>query len=437
MAGLRLILEDGMKTPKVGLAFLTGALFLAGYFASTPAAFHSGGVAECAGCHSMHNPKEGGSFLLVGTDQSSTCLTCHQSEGDTGPNGYHVSTIEDKLGDKMSPLQRTPGGDFGWIKKNYAAGSYSEDGSTHGHNIVAVDFGYEADTEWDTAPGGGVFPSSMLGCASCHDPHGENRRLLNGTIAQAGGPIKASGSYYDNNSIDNNEPSATEAVGVYRLLGAAGYGQKGGGVTFAGVPAAKVNSTYNRTEASTQTRVAYGHATSGGHISWGKWCATCHPKMHSDGNYVHPIDETLGSEIALNYNQYVKTGDMTGTTANSFSSLVPFVENTADYRALAAHAVNTAPQPGPGSSDRVSCLSCHRAHASGMMYGLRFDIEYEFMTKAGNYIGSDNTAVTGSRAPQQHRGRTIAEWQAAYYDRPATQFATYQRVLCNKCHQKD
>jgi hypothetical protein len=30
-----------------------------------------------------------------------------------------------------------------------------------------------------------------------------------------------------------------------------------------------------------------------------------------------------------------------------------------------------------------------------------------------------------------------AETNAAYYDRPVTKFATYQRVLCNKCHAKD
>ena len=34
-------------------------------------------------------------------------------------------------------------------------------------------------------------------------------------------------------------------------------------------------------------------------------------------------------------------------------------------------------------------------------------------------------------------GRSIADWQAAYYDRPAALWATYQRVLCNKCHAKD
>jgi predicted CXXCH cytochrome family protein len=117
---------------------------------------------------------------------------------------------------------------------------------------------------------------------------------------------------------------------------------------------------------------------------------------------------------------------------------VPFAENTGDFSILASHAKNNdSVLNGPTSSDKVTCLSCHRAHASGFVHMLRFDQGYEFTTKAGQYIGSDNPAVTGSRAPLQHRGRTNAEWQAAYYDRPASKFATFQRVLCNKCHAKD
>ena len=69
---------------------------------------------------------------------------------------------------------------------------------------------------------------------------------------------------------------------------------------------------------------------------------------------------------------------------------------------------------------------------------LRFDQGYEFMTEDGQYLGTDNPGVTtAARANVQRRGRTMAEWQAAYYDRPVTKFATYQRALCNKCHAKD
>jgi len=421
-----------MKGLKLSLMFLT-ATFLALGLSGAAYAFHSGGVAECEGCHSMHTPQVGGTFLLVGTDQSSACLSCH---GPSSTGGYHVAS-DPGTG---TPANFTPGGDFGWLKKTYnysytsggVTTDYSEEGQTHGHNVVAVDLGYTADTENSTAPGG-TFPAAQLACNSCHDPHGQYRRLQAGTIAKTGAPIKASGSY----NGASNEPTATEAVGVYRLLAGAGYTKDG--ITFNGVPAAKVPSTYNQSEGTDQVRVAYGVATSGGHQTWGNWCATCHPSMHSTGNYVHPVDQGLGSTIAGLYGQYVKSGDMSGSAASSFLSLVPFATNSGDYTVLAGLASNTDTQlGGPGTSDQVTCVSCHRAHASGFLHALRFDQGYEFMVKAGDYIGSDNPAVgTTGRGPLQSRGRLIADWQAAYYDRPATMWASYQRVLCNKCHAKD
>lgn len=421
-----------MKVTRLSLISLAIALLTFG-ITGVAFAFHSGGVAECEGCHSMHSPKAGGSYLLVGTDASSTCLTCHQNAADTRPTSYHISTVDSQLA-TGTPLQRTPGGDFGWVKKTftytYQGTTYTETGG--GHNIVASDFGYLEDSHNSTAPGG-AFPSSQLACNSCHDPHGQYRRLQSGTIAKTGQPIKASGSY---NGV-SNEPTATEAVGVYRLLAGAGYTK--GSVTFNGVPAAKVPSTYNQTEATNQVRVAYGVATAGGHSTWGNWCATCHPSMHSSGNYVHPVDQNLGSTVASIYNTYVKSGDMTGTSATAFTSLVPFATNSSDYTVLAGLAnSNGSNLNGPNGTDQVTCLSCHRAHASGFSHALRFDNGYEFMTKGGDYIGSDNPEIgTGGRGPLQSRGRTIADWKAAYYDREATKFATYQRVLCNKCHAKD
>jgi hypothetical protein len=159
--------------------------------------------------------------------------------------------------------------------------------------------------------------------------------------------------------------------------------------------------------------------------------------MHSGttSSYVHPTDQNLGSGIANLYNLYKKSGDMSGTSADSYLSLVPFISNTDNYTTLAS---NVPGLTGPGTTDQVSCLSCHRAHASGFAHMLRFDLGYEFVTKGGQYIGSDNPEVgTTGRGPLQSRGRTNADWQAAYYDRPATVWATYQRVLCNKCHAKD
>ena len=185
-------------------------------------------------------------------------------------------------------------------------------------------------------------------------------------------------------------------------------------------------STYNQKEDVNQVRVAYGNA---GGNTWGAWCGTCHPVMHSGSDFVHPVDRSLGSTVTANYNMYVKSGDLTGTNATSFSSLTPFVENTGDITTLKSHASNAgaASKFGPSTSDQVSCLSCHRAHASGFKEMLRFGMENEFMVLNGQYTGS---VAVG-------QGRTETEMAGAYYDRPATTFASYQRVLCNKCHAKD
>jgi hypothetical protein len=411
---------------------IAGCLMFALGMSGVAFAFHSGGVAECGGCHSMHAPKAGGSSLLIGTDQSSTCLDCHEHAGDTGPSSYHVSTAEIDMPAGTAPLQRTPGGDFGWLKKTYTftvrGVVNTEQGATHGHNIVATDKGYAADPTNTTAPGG-TFAAADLGCQSCHDPHGKYRRLAAGTIVTAGAPIKASGSY----NGASNEPDATNAVGAYRLL--AGLGYTKGGVTFTGVPAAKAPSTYNQTEATNQVRVAYGVGTLTGHATWSNWCGTCHGAMHSTGNYVHPVDRGMAgsasggtvSGVIGNYASYVKSGDMSGQLATSFTSLVPFASNTGDYAALALLASNTnsaASLVGPSSGDQVTCLSCHRAHATGFPEMLRWNMENEFMVVNGAY-------------QTQQRGRATLESRAGYYDRPETVFASYQRVLCNKCHAKD
>lgn len=411
------------------LAALFWGLF---FLPSAGWAFHAGGVAECSGCHSMHAANPDAPFLLVGTDQSSTCLNCHEHAGDAGPDSYHVSTAAGDMPPGVAPRQRTPGGDFGWLKKSYTFNSggsmVTENGSRHGHNIVAADFGYAVDPVHPQAPGG-TFPSAQLACQSCHDPHGRYRRLSTGVIATAGAPIVDSGSY-DNSPA----PASGQAVGVYRLLAGAGYTK--GGVTYAGVPAAVAPASYNRTEASSQTRVAYGHSLTGGHTSWGRWCATCHPDMHSDTSpiFVHPVDRNLSGTVVSAYNAYVATGKLTGAPANSYLTLVPFAETTANYATLAAHAKSDGSYlQGPSGSSRINCLSCHRAHAGGWEHALRWNGESTFLVYGGAWPGTDTTPDL----PEFARGRTAVETRAAYYDRPSTAFAGYQRSLCNKCHAKD
>jgi hypothetical protein len=421
-------------------------------------AFHDGGVAECGGCHSMHMAKSslalGGDYgyLLAGTDQSSTCLNCHEEAGLTVPSSYHISTADaDLTADDDVVVQRTPGGDFGWLRQDLSApASYGNGyviienlGHTRGHSIVAFDQLYEEDPDNGTAPGG-TMDSSFLGCHSCHDPHGTARIDSTGTVVtpvngQTFAPIVDSGSY-------GSVPEVGEAVGIYRLLGASGYQATGTPAPFPGAPAAVVPDDYNRDETPTPTRVAYGYGTTGGFESWGRWCGTCHPGMHTDapgapGGQVHPVDDTLGSEAA-NYNAYVKTGDLTGGPTTSFTSLVPFSVESTDIATLAALADTTGTvSDGPTGADRLNCLTCHRAHAGGWAYALRWNGEAEFLTlgppAAPIYPGVELAGSIGNQG-QFNRGYTSEQMEAAYYDRPANQeFAGHQRVLCNKCHVKD
>lgn len=411
--------------------------------AGTGHAFHEGGVAACEGCHTMHNSLNGsasatglqqfqaGDFLLKASDQSSICLNCHQHAGDTGPNSFHVSTSESDMPTGSPPIQLSPGGDFGWLKKTYnwtgETGPQTSPGDTHGHNIVASDYGYAADTRLAYAPGGGSFqyPSNQLSCISCHDPHGRYRRDSTGVISTTGRPIIGSGSY--NTSA---EPAGNNSVGVYRLLGGVGYQPKSlaGSYAFLYDPFfAVAPEDYNRAEDTTDVRVAYGRNVS-------LWCANCHAQLHSTvGSLIHPADQQMSSTVLSIYNSYVKTGDLTGTQATSYLSLVPFqMGDTTDMATLKGAVGSTA---GPVSGDRVMCLSCHRAHASGWDSMMRFPLDSTFTTVAD---GSGNPVYPSPGTdPIQAMGRTNQEFQKALYDRPPTKFAAFQRTLCNKCHAQD
>lgn len=430
------------KATQVSLAVAASLLI------SAPAAFafHSGGVAECEGCHTMHNSLDGaamtsatpqfqaGPYLLQGNDASSACLNCHQ--GSAG--SYHISTADADMPAGTAPLQMTPGGDFGWLKKTYTftvrGSAATNAGERHGHNIVAGDYGYVADATLTVAPGGS-YPAANLACSSCHDPHGKYRRDSTGAIATNGLPIKNSGSY-----ATSADPTTWGAVGVYRILGGIGYQPKSLAGSFGftqQVPAAVAPSTYNRSEATTQTRVAYGNNMS-------EWCANCHTGLlrgsytSGMGGLTHPAGNgaKLGATILANYNAYVKSGDMSGTSANSYNSLVPFEMGSADYTAMKAVAKNDdTALGGADSNSNVNCLSCHRAHASGFASMLRYAHENEFMTIAdasGNSIYDPNSTTSAVS-----QGLTAAEQTAAYYGRDASKFAPYQRLLCNKCHAKD
>jgi len=397
------------------------------------AAFHSGGVGECTGCHSLHNPGGGGQnpSLLLSDDPSSTCLACHLQAGETAPNGHHVVTADADMPAGSPPAQLTPGGDFGWLKKNYQwnsteiGGTGQSSGERHGHSIVASVYGFSADTTLATAPGG-TYPAAELSCTSCHDPHGRYRRLANGSIQTSGQPVLNSGSYET-----SPDPTADVAVGVYRLLGGKGYARPGMSETFTFDPPAAVSpADYNRSESSSDTRVAYGSGMS-------EWCLNCHSNYTGSGNSPgHPAGSLVKMTPGLvaNYNAYIASGNLTGTYSAAYTTMVPIEMGTTDYSILKSTASRDgSKKAGSDTNSNVMCLTCHRAHASAWDQATRWNMKADFLIYSGDYPGADRSDILTGLS----QGRTKAETKWAFYERPAGNYATYQRSLCNKCHTMD
>jgi hypothetical protein len=414
-------------------------------------AFHEGGVGACDGCHTVHNSAggfaaaknrpqfTGNAYLLLGSDPSSTCLSCH---ANLTPGGANVFTPAPAQG--LPPGNYTPGGDFGWLRKAWswmgASAVESSPGERHGHNVVAMDYGLVADATFLAAPGGS-YPSSQLSCVSCHDPHGKFRYAGTAFPVTTGAPIVGSGSYGGTGLLT---PSATAAVGTYRLLAGAGYALPAGPPAFtADPPVALSPLVYNQSEATAQVRVAYGAGMS-------EWCGNCHGGIHtSAAPTASPFSHPSGSLAKLStngeldtYNKYLSTGSLTGTQATSYWSIVPYEEGTTDRATLAAHATSdgtVASGPSTGQ-ENVMCLSCHRAHASGWDWAMRWNmrdatIATGYVTAGGQWPGID--AAGDAALPATAQGRTQAETRGAMYDRDPSAYAPYQKALCNKCHAQD
>jgi hypothetical protein len=404
-------------------------------------AFHEGGVGQCEGCHTMHvqpsSPTKGPQ-LLIGSDASSTCLVCHAS---STAGTYQVMTFNVAPG--QPPLQYTPAGDFAWLTKSFAwlgaNGAETSPGERHGHSVSAVDFGLFPDAERSLAPGG-TYPADRLSCISCHDPHGGYRIGADGSVSARGKPISGSGSYGGNALA---LPTASTALGTYRLLAGAGYAPKSAGAVLpfsANPPVALSPTLYNRSERTTEVRVAYGRGMS-------EWCSNCHGEMHtpyaagSATTFQHPSGATArlnaGGEL-ITYNSYVRTGKLDGSQLSSYTSMVPYEEGAGDRVALAPRAVSDGSMTaGPFTgNETVMCLSCHRAHATAWDHATRWNMPpSSTIVFGGQWAGVDASGQAG--LPLNAQGRTKAETRAAMYDRDPGTYAAFQRVLCNKCHAKD
>ena len=360
---------------------LTAALVAVSAMASGALAFHDGGVAECAGCHTMHNSQDGAlitddgghEYLLKAANSTDTCLSCHAGYGQmAGGAGYG------------------PGGDFYWLTKTFTWTSHGHaaesTGDSHGHNVVSPAYSVLADATLLTAPGGD-FNSSYMSCTSCHDPHGNQAfRILYGDSSVFGVP---DGPLVGGTRVSFDNPA----------------------------PLAKGNSRVTIPGTNTGEETNAKHTVYKNGMS--DWCANCHPDMHSDitNNFVHPTGENLGSTVAAAYNAYISSDDVQhGVLATAYFGLVPFEIVNVDLATVDTKNYTT----GPSGVDQVMCLTCHRAHASAYPDMGRWDFGETFLED------SHPQATDGGADPSDIDNKD--------YDYT---FVLNQRSLCNKCHVKD
>jgi hypothetical protein len=304
--------------------------------AAPAAAFHDGGVAHCNGCHTMHNSQDGGlvdpdspggnPWLLKDATPSDVCLDCHA----TGLGAVFGD-------DFLAPPPLKGAGNFAFLLEDnlndgHNGALHPITGDAAGHNLNAPSKGVTADATLTTAPGG-TFPASLMGCTSCHDPHGtEDFRMLYG----AGRLVQ------DTYTFTNAAPTA-EGISIF-------FGSE-----------------------SATNHTAYQGGMSA-------WCGNCHGDFHNNNtDLIHPSGSPLQGSIATTYGLYNGTVDLIGgDPATSCLAEVPF-EDAAN---------TTSSTAGPSASSQVSCVTCHRAHGSSAPDAGRWDFSVTLLAEDGLESGS-------------------------------------------------
>ncbi len=334
-------------------------LFFLGNLLVVPAAsaFHEGGVAHCNGCHIMHESEDGmvpafgptGEALLRGANGSEVCLSCHATS-----SGAVLGN------DPLNPPRERGAGNFTFLLEDDIfdgsggmGGGGPVSGAHAGHSIVAPGYGLFADPDNNVAPGG-TYPSSELGCPSCHDPHGNtNYRMLYGQGQETP----------DGFIFTTNAPLAQ-------------------GIALDGAGESVVHHT------------AYQEG-------WSLWCGNCHGSYHKSKSqpFDHPDSKTLGNKQRDNYNLFNGEDDPTGGAyATAYIPELPLEDINR----------TTSSTEGASATSQLTCMTCHRAHATSAPHALRWDPNVIYL--------QDDGAVSGS------------------YPIPNPYPTPSQRALCVKCH---
>lgn len=294
---------------------------------------------SCAGCHRAHTAQ--GPFLLNAADEDALCLTCHGATGAGATTDVASGLQYDLAGRGTTPLLGAlrsggfvtaaidSGNPARWLRSNLLSESDNQwakvqvrtDGAgnvdpapvTSAHlNLAdnglagpAVAWG-NAAAGWDTGDGLlGPGPTVTLGCATCHNPHGNGQYRILNPIPNPPATIgtftpDATGRLVKDSPTDNPDPteSDTKNYTVIQMRGTpgelstyllyaddvpAGYAPTAGDYWHVRVP---WNAPSNNTSPLNGNDAPNGiPSTAGGQISFDvqitNWCSACHTRYPS------------------------------------------------------------------------------------------------------------------------------------------------------------
>lgn len=305
------------------ISSLAGLCLLLLWPTSSPAKIVDGLV--CGLCHTMHNSQKGTSMVAGGGGPitgllRNTCIGCHTGNNPDG-SGMAIPFVLDSNGTDLA------GGNFYFMQSDLPA--------VHslGHNVVGLN---SSDATHSFTPPGGSG-SSQLVCAGTNGCHGE-------TLAGYTNEVSAMrGTHHD---------GANPIITGFRLLK---------GIT--GVEAA--DWEYSPTANShNQYKGDTGGPPGANTDTITAVCERCHGNFHTVAEVGstspwlrHPSDVALpGSSEYVSYN---KNGGVSG----EYNTIVPVASSTGS-------SVVSMPT---GSNAIVTCITCHRAHASGYDSIMRWD----------------------------------------------------------------
>ncbi len=371
------------------LVFLTGLLFLSLSVAPVAAMVRG----ECVNCHTMHNSQDG-SVVGIRADSAfspddadnftvvnllnNTCIGCHSSASGETIVGLGQSRIPIVL-NLSTPTKPLAGGNFFWVETS---------GDGYGHNVRVKDAvllkAPGGDTSFGTVPNNCGFqgchvslasiryaggatalfkPIMGNGCVGCHDPahHADDEQV-----------VLAGGAKY----VD-------ESGGGYRFLNKAGKNffniPPHSPPAVVGIedpdweqnPSATSHNEYQDSDKAWAPG-AYGAGPSPTSSSSAQgmsdFCGGCHNTYHSwplggspNGGASNPWLRHPASTVIPDSGEYAEY--------RTYDPSVP-VARAGAATLQGFGAVSAAVTPG---SDKVMCLSCHRAHASEFPDMLRWD----------------------------------------------------------------